>query len=104
MNTFKKYFLTICATTYSGVFFLRIFHYGFIYENPIQIIKGCVPTVLITLGLILICSCFQWPLLNKFDEMIEKDHGATAICHFCCDEYHFTEDELREIEKEARES
>lgn len=36
--------------------------------------------------------------------MIEKDHGATAICHFCCDEYHFTEDELREIEKEARES
>ena len=38
------------------------------------------------------------------DEMIEKDHGATAICHFCCDEYHFTEDELREIEKEARES
>ena len=72
MNTFKKYFLTICATTYSGVFFLRIFHYGFIYENPIQIIKGCVPTVLITLGLILICSCFQWPLLNKFDEVIEK--------------------------------
>ena len=72
MNTFKKYFLTICATTYSGVFFLRIFHYGFIYEKPIQIIKGCVPTVLITLGLILICSCFQWPLLNKFDEVIEK--------------------------------
>ena len=41
---------------------------------------------------------------KDIDEMIEKDHGATAICHFCCDEYHFTEDELREIEKEARES
>lgn len=37
------------------------------------------------------------------DEMIEQDHGATAICHFCCNEYHFTEDELRRIEKEARE-
>lgn len=41
---------------------------------------------------------------KDIDEMIEKDYGATAICHFCCDEYHFTEDELREIEKEARES
>ena len=72
MKTFYKYFCTIFASTYIGVFFLRIFHYGFIYEKPIQIIKGCVPTVLITLALILICSAFQWPLLNNFDKIIEK--------------------------------
>ena len=72
MKTFKKYFCTIFASTYIGVFFLRIYHYGFIYETPGRIILGCVPTVLITLGLILICSLFQWPLLNNFDEIIEK--------------------------------
>lgn len=72
MKTFKKYLGLICATTYSGVFFLRIFHYSFIYETPVQIIKGCVPTVLITLGLILVTSIFQWPLLNRFDKIIEK--------------------------------
>ncbi len=72
MKSFKKYFTTICATTYSGVFFLRIFHYGFIYEKPIQIITGCVPTVIITFFLIVFFSIFQWPLLNNFDRIIEK--------------------------------
>ena len=72
MKTFKRYLTTILATTYAGVFFLRIFHYGFIYEKPSEIILGCVPTVFITLGLIVICSLFQWPLLTKFDEIISK--------------------------------
>ena len=72
MKTFKRYLLTIIPTTYTGVFFLRIFHYSFIYEKPSEIIMGCVPTVLITLGLIAITSIFQWPILNKFDQVIEK--------------------------------
>ena len=79
MKTFYKYFCTIFASTYIGVFFLRIYHYGFIYENPGKIIKGCLPTVLITLGLILICSLFQWPLLNNFDEIIEKGKKSKGI-------------------------
>lgn len=72
MKTFKKYLLTILATTYSGVFFLRIFHYGFIYERPTFILTGCIPTVLITFGLIAITSVFQWPILKDFDKVIEK--------------------------------
>ena len=72
MKTFKRYFWTICATTYSGVFFLRIFHYGFIYEKPSEIILGCVPTVLITFLLIIIFSLIQWPVLNGFDKIIDK--------------------------------
>ena len=72
MKTFKRYFWTICATTYSGVFFLRIFHYGFIYEKPSEIILGCVPTVLITFLLIIIFSLIQWPVLKGFDKIIEK--------------------------------
>ena len=72
MKTFKRYFWTICATTYAGVFFLRIFHYGFIYEKPIEIITGCVPTVIITFFLIIFFSLFQLPVLNGFDKIIEK--------------------------------
>ena len=72
MNTFKRYLLTITATTFAGVFFLRIFHYGFIYEKPSEIILGCLPTVLITLGLIAICSFVLWAPLTKFDAVIEK--------------------------------
>ena len=37
------------------------------------------------------------------EEMIKEDHGATALCHFCNKEYHFSEDELREIVKNANE-
>ena len=72
MKTFKRYLFTILPTTYTGVFFLRIFHYGFIYEKPSEILLGCIPTVLITFALIAITSILQWPLLNKFDEVIEK--------------------------------
>lgn len=72
MKSFKKYLLTITATTYAGVFFLRIFHYGFIYENPAYIYKGCIPTVLITLGLIAVASIFQFPVLKEFDRIIAK--------------------------------
>ena len=72
MKTFKRYFWTICATTYAGVFFLRIFHYGFIYEKPAEIILGCVPTVIITFFLIIFFSLFQLPVLKGFDKIIEK--------------------------------
>ena len=72
MKTFKRYLVTIIATTYAGVIFLRIFHYGFIYEKPAEIILGFAPTFFITLGLIVICSLFQWPLLTEFDKIIAK--------------------------------
>ncbi|MBR6216046.1 MAG: hypothetical protein IKQ84_06500 [Spirochaetaceae bacterium] len=72
MKTFKRYLTTILITTYAGVFFLRIFHYGFIYEKPSEIILGFAPTFFITLALIAICSFFQWPLLTAFEKTIEK--------------------------------
>ena len=37
------------------------------------------------------------------EEMIKEDHGATALCHFCNRKYHFSEAELREIVKNAKE-
>lgn len=37
--------------------------------------------------------------LKKEDllDMIEKDHGCTTTCHYCNNEYHFTEEDLKNI-------
>ena len=31
--------------------------------------------------------------------MIEEDHGCDITCNFCNEHYHFSEEELRELEK-----
>ena len=36
---------------------------------------------------------------DQLQEMADEDHGAEAVCHFCCKKYQFTEDELRKIIK-----
>lgn len=41
---------------------------------------------------------------DDLKEMIEQDHGAEAVCHFCRTKYTFTEDELKEILSEIQES
>ncbi|WP_251954024.1 Hsp33 family molecular chaperone HslO [Levilactobacillus brevis] len=35
-------------------------------------------------------------------EMIDEDHGAEAVCHFCGTKYQFSEDDLRAILTEAQ--
>jgi len=35
-------------------------------------------------------------------EMIDQDHGAEAVCHFCGTKYQFSEDDLRQILAEAQ--
>ena len=35
-------------------------------------------------------------------ELIEEDHGAETVCHFCNSKYQFTEDELRDLLNEAQ--
>lgn len=39
---------------------------------------------------------------HQLDEMIEQDHGAEAVCHFCNKKYQFTEDDLKEIKATAQ--
>ncbi|KJW12921.1 Hsp33 family molecular chaperone HslO [Levilactobacillus spicheri] len=40
---------------------------------------------------------------EAIQEMIDEDHGAEAVCHFCGNKYHFSEDELRAIQQKAQE-
>ena len=39
---------------------------------------------------------------TAIQEMIDQDHGAEAVCHFCGNKYQFSEDELREILAQAQ--
>lgn len=55
------------------------------------------------------CRCSRERLENalkglgddELQKMIDEDHGAEATCHFCNEQYHFTEDELRALLAEA---
>ncbi|MCW3778972.1 Hsp33 family molecular chaperone HslO [Levilactobacillus namurensis] len=40
---------------------------------------------------------------DAIKEMIEQDHGAEAVCHFCGEKYQFSEDDLRQIMTQAQE-
>lgn len=40
---------------------------------------------------------------ESLTQIIEEDHGAETVCHYCNEKYNFTEDELRKIlENEAK--
>ena len=72
MTTFRFFVPLIFATTYLGIFFLRVFHYGFIYERPSAIIFECIPTVAISFFLIVSCALVEKPILSRFDKVIKK--------------------------------
>ncbi len=72
MSCYRRFLLLIFTTTYAGIFFLRIFHYGFIYENPLAIITQCIPTVSISFFLILACGIAEKPILTTFDSIMAR--------------------------------
>jgi molecular chaperone Hsp33 len=39
---------------------------------------------------------------DEIQEMIDKDQGATATCHFCNETYHFSVEELEELKQRTR--
>ncbi|MCM3742012.1 Hsp33 family molecular chaperone HslO [Oceanobacillus luteolus] len=53
------------------------------------------------------CRCSKERIANaisslgndEIEKMIEEDGGASATCHFCSEEYHFTTDELEELKQ-----
>lgn len=78
MKIYSRFLALLCTTTYIGVFFLRVFHYGFFYEAPGEIITGCLPTVLITMSLIIACALVQKPILGRFEAIIQKGRKNKA--------------------------
>ncbi len=72
MNIFSCFLKYVIPTTYAGVFFLRIFHYGFIYRHPASILADCLPTVLITASLIFIVCIAEKKILTPFEQVIQR--------------------------------
>lgn len=38
---------------------------------------------------------------TEIQNMIDEDHGAEAVCHFCRNKYHYSEEELEDLKEEA---
>ncbi len=72
MNVYKKFLVYLLGTTYIGVFYLRIFHYTFIYEQPLQAITGSGRVCLISAVLYIIVSIAQKKVLNPFIRATQK--------------------------------
>jgi len=62
-------------------------------KMPVQFRCDCskekFATAIITLG------------ADEIQEMMDEDHGAEAVCSFCGNKYHFDEQELARLKKEA---
>ena len=39
--------------------------------------------------------------IDELNAMIDEDHGAEAVCQFCNNKYHYSEEELIELRDEA---
>lgn len=55
------------------------------------------------------CDCSKERFANaitslgkpEIQNMIDEDHGAEAVCHFCRNKYHYSEEELEDLKEEA---
>lgn len=73
------YFMTylVCISFY-GVFFLRIFHYVFIYQDPVQIPLGCGTAVGLTITLCAIVGVIQKKIIRHFEQALKANDFAKA--------------------------
>ena len=72
MRLYSKFVAMIFITTYCGVFFIRIFGYTFIYQDPFEILAGSIPTVIVTFFLGIIFAILEHPILNNFEKVYSK--------------------------------
>lgn len=82
-------------------------------ETPEQILGRLVKDesarILETMPVSFKCNCskerFKDAIVSlgekEIQEMIDEDHGADAVCHFCRTTYHFDEEELKELKEET---
>ncbi|MFC0300070.1 Hsp33 family molecular chaperone HslO [Virgibacillus soli] len=80
-------------------------------NNPEQIITRLFPDEEIkfheTMPLSFVCKCskerFEQAIISlgneEIQEMIDEDHGAETVCHFCNEKYQFTEEELEALKR-----
>ncbi|MEW9675285.1 Hsp33 family molecular chaperone HslO [Lentibacillus sp. L22] len=79
-------------------------------NNPEQILQRLFPDEQVTIHeqmpVAFHCKCSRERFANaikglgdeEIEDMINEDHGAEAICHFCNETYHFSEAELRALQ------
>ncbi|MCR4733573.1 MAG: hypothetical protein K5829_01015 [Treponema sp.] len=72
MSLFVSFSIYCIVCTYIGVFYLRFYHYIFLYNNPIAAITECPISLTITTFLILIVLLIEHRIIRKFENAIKK--------------------------------
>lgn len=75
-----------------------------------RLVKGNNARILETMPVVFKCDCskerFKDAIVTlgeqEIQEMIDEDHGADAVCHFCRSTYHFDEKELEHLIEETK--
>lgn len=82
-------------------------------ENPEQILERLVGAenyqLLETMPVTFECDCSKERFgdaivslgVDEIQSMIDEDHGAEAVCHFCRRKYHYSESDLESLKEEA---
>ncbi len=76
MTVYKKFAKLFTITAYIGVFYMRVFHYWFVYGNPIAIISECLPMIGIVALLCWIICMAEKNLLISFEKTINTAKKA----------------------------
>lgn len=83
-------------------------------ETPEEILdrlaKGHSARIIESMPVEFKCDCSKERFKNaivtlgeqEIQEMIDEDHGADAVCHFCRSTYHFHENELKDLIEETK--
>lgn len=72
MDVYKKFWKLLALTSYLGVFYLRIFHYWFVYQNPITIVSECGPMILIVGFLVWMIALTEKKKLTSIERIVAK--------------------------------
>lgn len=80
-------------------------------EDILRVIFGADLKILDKLPVSFRCDCSKEKFAavivalgeKEITNLIEEDHGAEAVCRFCGKKYHYSEDELKQLLKDAQE-
>ena len=74
-----SFMLFLTLITYIGLFHLRIYHWVFLYEDPIKIITGCGSAVAVTVVLLIITAIIERAVVSRFEKALKNRNTEEVL-------------------------